>query len=226
MSASALTMPEPEIETSALTVADLLERLGDIPASRVRLHPPIGTATEADVIAVHAREKRLCELVDGTLVEKGMGYYESLVAAVLIQYLRNYCDPQKLGMVAGESGMLKLEPGLVRIPDVSFISWDHFPGRKAPREPIPGLAPDLAVEVLSASNTPKEIRRKLGEYFAAGTRLAWIVDPVARTVRVHTAPDVSTLLNEHETLDGGTVIPGFSLSITEWFALADGPGTA
>ena len=219
---STLTMPESEIEAKALTVADLLERLGDIPAFRVRLHPPIGTATEADVIA----EERLCELVDGTLVEKAVGYYESLVASVLIHLLHLYCDPRKLGMIAGEAGMLKLEPGLVRIPDVSFISWDHFPGRKAPREPIPNLAPDLAVEVLSASNTPKEIHRKLGEYFAAGTRLAWIVDPVARTVRVHTAPDVSTLLNEHETVDGGTVIPGFSLSIAEWFALADGPGTA
>ena len=215
----------PEVEAKALTVADLLEQLGDIPAWRVRLVPPIGTATEADVIAVHAGEKLLCELVDGTLVEKAMGYHESLVASILIQYLLNYCIPRKLGMIAGEGGMLKLDPGLVRIPDVSFISWDHFPGRKAPREPIPNLAPDLAVEVLSASNTPKEIRRKLREYFASGTRLAWIVDPVARTVRVHTSPESSTLLDESQTVDGGTVIPGFTLAIAEWFTLADGPGT-
>ena len=222
---SVLTTFEPEIDTTPLTVADLLERLGDIPLSRIRLHPPIGTATEADVIAVHAGEKRLCELIDETLVEKPMGYFKSLVASALIRFLINYCEPRKLGMIAGESGMLKLNPGLVRIPDVSFISWDHVPGRKAPRTPIPKLAPDLAVEVLSASNTPKEIDRKLGEYFAAGTRLAWIVDPVARTVRVHTEPQSFTLLDESQTINGGTVIPGFTLAIADWFALADGPGT-
>ena len=60
-----------------LTVADLLEGAGDIPLDRIRMQPPPGTATEEDVIAIHSREKRLCELVDGTLVEKPMGFDES-----------------------------------------------------------------------------------------------------------------------------------------------------
>jgi len=222
---SVLTTPEPEIATEALTVADLLERLGDISASRVRLHPPIGTATEADVIAVHTREKRLCELVDGALVEKPMGFYESRLANVLAFFLETFLAVHKLGLTAGEAGMLRLAPGLVRIPDICFISWDRLPDRRTPREPIPSLAPDLAVEILSASNTPKEIARKLRDYFAAGTSLTWIVDPIARTVCVHTAPKSFTLLDESQTLDGGNVIPGFTLAIAEWFALADGPGT-
>jgi Uma2 family endonuclease len=84
--------------------------------------------------------------------------------------------------VAGEAGMMQLAPGLVRIPDVSFISWDRFPDRKLPRDPVPHLAPDLAVEVLSQSNTPKEMDRKRRDYFNAGCKLVWITDPETRTV--------------------------------------------
>jgi hypothetical protein len=75
---------------TAVTVSDLLYQLGDIPASRVRLQPWPGTATEADVIAVHTQEKRLCELVDGVLVEKTMGYYEAYLAATLIRLIGNF----------------------------------------------------------------------------------------------------------------------------------------
>jgi hypothetical protein len=70
------------------TLADLLTRLGGIPPERVRFHPPPGTGTEQDVLDIHRREKRLCELVDGVLVEKGMGYRESLLAGVFIEVLR------------------------------------------------------------------------------------------------------------------------------------------
>lgn len=65
---------------TAVTVADLLHQLGDIPPERVRLQPIPGTATEADVVAVHDREDRLCALVDGVLVEKTIGYYESYIS--------------------------------------------------------------------------------------------------------------------------------------------------
>ena len=83
--------------------------------------------------------------------------------------------------------MMRLAPGLVRIPDVSFVSWDRFPDRRVTREPVPAIAPDLAVEVLSESNTKAEMDRKLREYFAAGARLVWYLDPEDRTVRVYTA---------------------------------------
>ena len=63
--------------------------------------------------------------------------------------------------------------------------------------------------------------RKLDDYFRAGVRIVWYVDPKKRTVRVYTAPDRSTVLRENQTLDGGDVLPGFSLSIREWFAKAE-----
>ena len=66
--------------------------------------------------------RRLFELIDGVLVEKVMGYWESMLAIELAGLLREYIKPRKLGTLAGEGGMLLLSPGLVRIPDLSFIS--------------------------------------------------------------------------------------------------------
>src|SRR4051812_35293586 len=131
------------------TIDDLLHDLGDVPASRVRVRPAPEHATVQDVLDVHAHERRLCELVDGTLVEKAVGLKESLIAGALISFLRAFVVPRNLGLVSGESGMMRLFAALVRIPDVAFISWARAPGGKVPTEPVPLLAPDLAVEVLS-----------------------------------------------------------------------------
>ena len=201
-----------------MTVAELLKKLGGIPAERVLLDPTPGTATEKDVLDVEQREGRICELVDGVLVEKTMGLAESFLAIWLGHFLYQYLAEHKRGFLAGESGTLRLWPGLVRIPDLSFISWDQLPNRKIPKKPIPDLYPDLAVEVLSRKNTKAEIDRKLHEYFRSGTRLAWVVDPRKRTVRVHTAPDQSRLVTEDQSLDGGDVLPGLNLSLREVFA--------
>jgi Uma2 family endonuclease len=91
---------------------------------------------------------------------------------------------------------------------------------------VPSVAPALAVEVLSDSNTPDEMARKRQEYFDAGTKLVWEVELDPPAVRVYTAPEQFTTLGIDDTLDGGDVLPGFTLSIREWFAraLREGPG--
>ena len=200
-----------------VTIADLLKRLGHIPAGRVRLHPTPGTATEKDVIDVLDRENVPCELVEGTLVEKAMGYEESALAILIGTFLNNYVRPRKLGIVTGSDGTIRLFPGLVRMPDVAFASWGCFPDRKRPKVPIPQLAPDLVVEVLSKGNTKREMVKKLGEYFGAGVKVVWMVDPRKQTVRVHTAVDQSVLFKDGQTLDGGAVLPGFVLRLDELF---------
>jgi Uma2 family endonuclease len=202
------------------TLADLLESLGGISADRVRFHTFPGTATENDVIAVHDRENRLCELVDGTLVDKVMGFDESIYAALLLGTLLDYLKTHDLGKIVGADGMMRIFPGMVRIPDTAFISWARYPKRKRRRGEIPQVVPDLVVEVLSEGNTPKEMARKLDEYFRAGVRLVWYVNPKRRNVRVYTARNRSVLLREDDTLDGGDVLPGFALSIRDWFAEA------
>jgi Uma2 family endonuclease len=200
------------------TVADLLDRLGGIPADRVRYYPAPGTATEQDVIDIEARENRLCELVEGVLVEKPMSYNESFLACLIVTMLNNFVLPRKLGIVTGADGMIRLFPGLVRIPDVAFVSRQHLPNGRLPKEAIPSLVPDLAVEVLSESNTTKEMKRKRGEYFKAGVRLVWIIDPEARTAAVYTKPHRPTVLDESQSLDGGAVLPGFVFELKTLFA--------
>jgi len=201
------------------TVAELLEGLGDVSPARVML--AIGAATEADVLEIHRTSKRLVELVDGVLVEKAMGYSESFLAGIVLTLLNQFVLPRNLGLVTGADGLMRLVPGLVRIPDVAFAAWDRFPERRVPTAPIPDLVPNLAVEVLSLGNTLKEMARKRREYFEAGTDLVWLIDPNPRTVRVYTSPNAFTTLDESATLDGGNVLPGFVLPLRDLFSELD-----
>ena len=114
------------------------------------------------------------------LVEKAMGLRESLVAVALISLLRAFVKPRNLGLVTGEGGTIRFAPGLIRVPDVAFISWSRIPGGRVPKEPVPQLAPDLAIEVLSEGNTKAEMQRKRSEYFDAGVDVVWEVDPERR----------------------------------------------
>jgi len=202
------------------TFADLYEQLGGIPLSRILLHPPLGTATEQDVIEAE-RRGHLCELIDGTLVEKAMGWHESRVAMALGHLLESFLDEHDLGIVTGADGTIRLMAGQVRIPDVAFFSWNRFPDRRLPEEPIPDLAPDLAIEVLSPGNTEAEMRRKLRDYYTAGARLVWYIEPRQRTARVYTAVDQETEIGEDQSLSGGDVLPGFELPLRDLFARAE-----
>lgn len=200
------------------TLADVRKHLG-VPLHRIRSFPAPGSATEHDLLAVHDHENRLCELIDGVLVEKTMGAKESLVAWEVSQRMGAFVKDRKSGILLLPDGFLRLLPGQVRAPDVSYISFDQLPNRKFPREPIPDLVPDLAVEVLCAGNTKKEMTRKLKDYFLAGVRLVWLIDPDKRQGQIYTAPDEWRLVTEDDALDGGDVLPGFQLPLRELFAL-------
>ncbi|HUB26998.1 MAG TPA: Uma2 family endonuclease, partial [Tepidisphaeraceae bacterium] len=162
------------------------------------------------------RDKRLCELIDGTLVEKPVGFFESLIAANLIVELGAQVKRLGLGAVFGPDGTFRLQSsGRIRLPDVSFVSLDRIP--KACTA-VPLLAPDLAVEVLSESNTGEEIEQKFKELFQSGTRLAWVIDPSSRTVAVRQQlGEQAKILTEADSLDGGTVVPGFRMPVAALF---------
>jgi Uma2 family endonuclease len=196
----------------------LADEFGPIPLDRVCTEPPPGLAGEQDVIRFNDLENRLFELVAGVLVEKTMGAYESMLAGEFIRLLGNFVKPRKLGTVLGADGMLRLAPGLVRIPDVAFLSIDKFPDGRFPPERIAPLAPDIAVEVLSPRNTRREMNRKLEDYFASGCRLVWYVDPRKREVQVFEDRTSSQILTDFDMLDGGKVLPGFAMSLQELFA--------
>lgn len=207
-----------QLSTGVWTAVDLVEHFGPIPLNRVRTDPPPGSATEQDVIEIHDRENRLCELLDGTLLEKTTGSFESYLALYFGHLLTAFVHDHQLGIVLGADGMVRLARGLVRIPDVSFISWQRLPGRVFPREEIWTLAPDLAVEIISRHNTREEMERKLLDYFGTGVRLVWYVYPTTREVRVYTSPDRYVTLGNQDSLDGGDVLPGFQLPLATLFA--------
>ncbi len=204
-----------------LNVAELVAHVGGVPGNRIRLSPAPGSATEADLIHACEVEKRLCELIDGTLVEKSTGAIESFLAFELGLFLGNFVEQHDLGILIGEAGMLRYSPKRIYVPDVSFISWAQNPMREMQKQQVPDLYPDLAVEVLSPGNTRREMEKKRVDYFDWGTRLVWELDPATRTMQVFTAPETSTTVVPTGTLDGGEVLPKFSLPLAKLFENVD-----
>jgi Uma2 family endonuclease len=204
------------------TFADVQERLGGIPASRIHLHPQPGTATIRDLQRLDRKTLGTCELIDGVIVEKQMGWYESLVASVLIELLAPHVRAHRLGIVLGSDAVLRLFPQQARAPDVCFVSKRSLAQYKPSRsKPIPVLIPDLAVEVLSKSNTPREIELKLRQYFTSGVRLAWVIDPKRRNATIHTSLTERMAIERDGVLNGGKVVPGFRVLLRELFDRAD-----
>ena len=201
-------------------IAEWLRSLGNVPLERIVMDPLPGTATDRDLLRLLERDRRLVELIDGTLLEKPVGHKESWIAMRLALALGNFISPRRLGYLTGESGPLRMKSGRVRLPDITFVSVDDVPGGVVPDEPIPELPPTLAVEVISESNTAEEMRLKTNEYFDSGARLVWLVYPETKTVAVFEAasPEPARVLTEADTLEGGPALPGFNIPVADIFA--------
>ena len=200
-------------------IAKWLRSLGNVPLDRIVLDPLPGTATERDLLRLVERDKRLVELIDGTLVEKPVGWKESQIAMALGFALGNFIYPRRLGQLAGADGTLRMKSGRVRLPDITFVSKDNVPADWSPEEPIPELPPTLAVEIVSESNTPEEMRIKTSEYFQSGSRLVWLIYPKTKTVAVFetASAEPTRVLAEGDTLKGEPALPGFSIPVSEIF---------
>lgn len=109
------------------------------------------------------------------------------------------------------------DPDTVRAPDVAFIARENLP-EKAPDEAFWPGAPDLAVEVLSPDNRPREVKEKSEAWIAAGVKLLWVVDPKMETMTVYrSASDVETKTGS-DFLDGGEVVHDFRCTVADIFA--------
>jgi Uma2 family endonuclease len=206
---------------SIWTASEIIARFGDIPIARICTNPPPGEATEGDVIELHDHHDRLFELIDGTLVEKTTGWKEAELAIIIATMLRNFVSEHSLGKVFGADGMFRLEPEQIRIPDVAFISKQRFAGRTLTEGAFWDLGCDLAIEVISPSNTRREMERKLADYFAAGVQIVWLVYPATREVVVYKSSQNSATLRGDDTLDGGDLLPDFSILVALIFAELD-----
>jgi Uma2 family endonuclease len=206
-------------QSTPSTIAHQLEELGDIPAARVLQYPTPGSATLEDLLQVNESKKNLCELIDGTLVEKTMGIKQSLVAMTIGRILGNFISTKQIGFVTGSDGFFRL-PSSVRGPDVAFVKSERFASMKS-IENYPAIAPNLVVEVLSDGNTRGEMNRKRLEYFLAGVELVWIVDIVNRTIAIYRSNASYRVISENDTIDGEDVLVGFQCKVAEFFADLD-----
>ena len=159
------------------------------------------------------------ELVRGEVrVSPPAGGPHGAAAMNLILPLASYVRQRGLGRVFGDGVGYELYrlPRTVRVPDASFVRADRLPPDGI-REGLLPLAPDLAIEVLSPSERAGELDEKIRDYLVSGTPLLWVVDPARRTVRVVDAIAPDRWLDETDTLDGGSVIPGCSCPVAELF---------
>ena len=137
--------------------------------------------------------------------------------------IREHVRKRRLGITLVEPGFLLSEdPPTVRGPDIAFIARDNLPRGGFPRG-FWKVPPDLAVEVVSPSNTRAEIREKVLEYMSAGARLVWVVEPRTRSVTAYRSRTEVHRLAGTDTLDGHDVLPGIRLPMADLFSPPDFP---
>jgi Uma2 family endonuclease len=159
------------------------------------------------------------ELVRGVLeVRDGPKRPHAFTQGKLIYLIGRYLDEHPIGDVYGPNGIItERAPDTVRFPDISYVSHGRWPEED---KGYLAAAPDLAVEILSPSNSAKEIEGKLGEYLKSGTKLIWVVDTQKQVVHVHGADAKPYTLGRDEILDGGHVLPGFRVAVRLLFRSA------
>jgi Uma2 family endonuclease len=212
----------PTLQGHPSTLQDLVDRLGGVPLSRILASPAPGSATEEDLVSLNESKRHSCELVDGVLVEKAMGFRESMLAIAISAMLRQFVVPRRLGIITGADGTIKLAPSLLRAPDVAFFAWENLPEGRIPDAKIPQLAPTLAIEVLSESNTKAEMDRKRREYFEAGAVHVWLVEPAKRTISVYErGRDSALVYDQAGKIENLAFLPGFQLVLADLFGELD-----
>jgi Uma2 family endonuclease len=164
-------------------------------------------------------DEMLYEVVDGKIVEKDMGSREFEIAGILDQYLGMFARTHRLGRALIEF-IFRIDQAknLPRRPDVAFVSHTSWPvHRRVPDVPVWDMVPDLAIEIVSPSNTADHILEKIHDYFKAGVRGVWVVYPRQQEVYVYASPTQIQVLQLGQELDGGDLVPGFRLPLAALF---------
>ncbi|MCS7191923.1 MAG: Uma2 family endonuclease [Armatimonadetes bacterium] len=159
------------------------------------------------------------ELVRGEWVEVSRPTFQhGRLTNRIGRILGNFVEEHGLGeVVSGDPGfVLERRPDTLRSPDVAFVSKERIPSESTIDDWFEG-APDLAVEIVSKSQTAHDAGLKALDYLKAGTKMVWVIDPQSRTVAVYTPPNKIQILRENETLEGGEVLPGFQCKVSNLF---------
>jgi Uma2 family endonuclease len=179
---------------------------------------PVRLLTAEEFFELDIQDGR-AELVRGEVVRMSFpGLRHGVIAAEIAARLLAFVKAEALGHVFVETGCITARnPDTVRDPDVAFVSSERE-GGQAPSESFLQVAPDLAVEVISASQRPKQVREKVQDWFAGGSRRVWLVYPRTRNVYVLRSPTSVQILGPADTLSGEELLPGFSCQVAELFA--------
>jgi len=176
------------------------------------------TYTDAEfdaIVNLPENADKILELIDGEIFEKmPTNPYCSIIAAIFVRLLGIFVAEHQLGYVTGADGLYILSKQHRFAPDAAFVSNERLP--EIPRTGYARIAPDLAVEVISPTDLYTEVAKKVAAYLEFGTPLVWVVDPEMQTVAVHTSAGARTIGIDGE-LDGGDVLPGFTLAVKDIF---------
>ena len=166
------------------------------------------------------------ELVAGELADMDGTPPHGNVTGEIYLLIRLHIKAAGLPLDLGVSTGFAMSGHTLRFPDVQVTTWERMAACDPSEGAWPRFAPDVAIEVVSASNTPGELARKAGEYFANGTRAMWIADPGSRTVAIHRSGAAEQVFGVGDILSGEPEIPGFSCPVVDIFAVLDrNPGS-
>jgi Uma2 family endonuclease len=171
-----------------------------------------------------ADEDVLYEVVDNQIVElPPMGAYEVRLATLLAARLEIFVQQHQLGRAVQEMLFdLRVRAGRKRRPDVAFVSFERWPQhRRIPRIDAWEVVPNLAVEVVSRTDSVDSLVDKVAEYFHAGVERVWVVFPSQEQVYVYDSPTNVRILTRTDELSGEPILPNFRLPLTELFEDAE-----
>jgi Uma2 family endonuclease len=173
--------------------------------------PPV-RVTPDDLLELE--NEGLFELVDGKLIEKTMSYLSNKTAALIVFALQSYANKHGGDVLPEQSFQCFADdPELIRRPDIAFIASGRTPS------PLPTghvkTVPDVAVEVVSPSDSIYELDEKLDDYRSAGVKLVWVVNPNSRTIRIHRPDHSVTELTDSDTITGESVLPEFAVAVRD-----------
>lgn len=181
----------------------------------------MGTKTlTADELLGMADDGFLYELLEGELSRMSpAGSEHGAIGMNFVTGLGPHVKAHDLGVVFGPDTGFRIasEPDTVRSPDVSFVRRERIPQDGIPEGYWPG-APDLAVEIISPSDTYGDVEQKVTEWLEAGARKVVVITPRTRTVTVHSSRSELLRLRESDVLDLGDVVPGFSCTVADIMA--------
>jgi Uma2 family endonuclease len=181
--------------------------------------PENGSSESPRSFPASFRDDMLYEIVDGEILEKEMGNLESDIATLLLEFLSRFVRARRLGRMHSET-LFRIDQAkdLRRRPDVAFVSHARWPfNRRLPRGAVWDMVPDLAIEVISPTNTATHVQRKIHEYFAAGVSQVWVVFPDQQEAYVYSSLTQIQVVQIGQDLDGGDLIPGFRLALAALF---------